>query len=193
MDGIADEERLRAWRHGRGHGVGIELPGVLFARPHRDRGAAREDDRRQVGDVGRVREDDLVTGVDDRRHRRHERLGRPDRDDDLALGVVAHAVQPLEMGRERGPELDRAVVARVVGATLAQRPDAGLDDRRGRVEVGLAHAEADDVGHRVEDVEEAPDARWRDLANALRQALAGHDGGGRGRHGAGLVCMGVRV
>ena len=45
----------------------------------------------------------------------------------------------------------------------------GLDDLRGRVEVRLADAQADDVGHGRQDVEEAADARARNLVHAPGQ------------------------
>ena len=60
-----------------------------------------------------------------------------------------------------------------MGPTLAQRLDPGLHDHAGRVEVRLAHAEADDVVHRGQDVEEAADARWRHGMDALRQGALG--------------------
>ena len=50
------------------------------------------------------------------------------------------------------------------------------DDLLGRVEVGLADAEADDVVHRREDVEEAPDPRRRHGQHALREGPLGEGG-----------------
>ncbi len=81
------------------------------------RHAAREDDARDVRHVGRLVEDDLVTGVDDRREGHGQRLRGADRDQDLAVRVVAHAVQPLEVAGQRAAQLDGAEVAGVVGPT----------------------------------------------------------------------------
>ena len=47
------------------------------------------------------------------------------------------------------------------------------DDVLGRVEVGLADAQADDVVHRGQDVEEAPDAGRRHLPDAPAQGPVG--------------------
>ena len=101
--------------------------------------AAVEDDRRHVGHVRRLVED---------RPRRRGRRGPPWRPrrasdaptvmSDLAVRVVAHAVQPLQVLGQRPPQLERAVVAGVVGPPGPQRPHAGLDDLGRRGEVGLA-------------------------------------------------------
>src|ERR1035437_3906768 len=71
------------------------------------------------------------------------------------------------------PQFDRAVVAGVVGPARFEAVNPGLDYLLGRVEVGLPYSEADDVGHRGRDVEEAPDARARDLVDATRQDAGG--------------------
>src|SRR4051794_20583325 len=76
------------------------------------------------------------------------------------------------MSGQGSPQLDRAVVARVVGATGAQRAHALFDDLWRSGEVRLADTEADDVGHRGNDVEELANARRRHRAHALGKALA---------------------
>ena len=135
---VAEEQRLRPRRDRCLDGRRVEREVVLEAGRHQARHAAREHDRRHVGHVRRLVEDDLVARVAGGPQREVQRLGRPDRDEDLARRVVADAVASLEVIGERSPQLERAVVARVVGAALAQRLDAGLDDDPGRVEVGLA-------------------------------------------------------
>ena len=57
--------------------------------------------------------------------------------------------------------------------SLAQALDARLHDDPWRVEVRLADTEADDVVHRREDVEEAPDAGRRDDQHALGEDTLG--------------------
>ena len=190
--GEAQEERPGARRDGRLHGVRVQLPAVLRTGGHEDRDAAREDDVRRVGDVRGLGHDDLVTGVHDGGEAGRQRLTRADGDDDLALRVVGHAVAPLDVLGQGAAQLDRPVVAGVVRAPGPQGRDARLHDHGRRVEVRLADAKADDVGHGVEDVEELADAGGRHLAHAPGQArtcgledgLAGHRGlGSAGRTG----------
>ncbi len=145
-----------------------------------DRRPAGEHDRRDVGHVRRLVEDDLVARVAGRPQREVDRLRRPDRDQDLGRRVVADAVAALEVVGERAAQLERPEVGRVVRPALAQALDAGLHDDPRRVEVGLPHPEADDVVHRREDVEEPPDARRR--AHALGpRAASGALGAAGGR------------
>ena len=164
-------------------GRGVEREVVLEAGCDVDRRPAREQDRRHVGNVRGLVQDDLVARVDRGPHRKIQGLRRADRDQQLGPRVVRHAVQALEVRGERAAQLDRPGVRGVVRAALAQRLDAGFDDRPRRVEVRLADPEADDVGHRRRDVEELPDARRRNGQDALRQRPLGErHAGTRGDH-----------
>ena len=170
---VAEEQRLRARRDRRLDGDRIEREVVLVAGRDMPHDAAREDDGRHVGDVRRLVEDDLVTRVAGGAQREVDRLRGADRDQQLGRRVVVDAVQALQVAGQRLAELERPVVARVVGAPFAEALDARLHDRPGRVEIGLPHPEADDVVHRGEDVEEAADPRWRHDPDAFRQRTLG--------------------
>ncbi len=186
VGGVAQEQRLRLRRDRGLDSRGIQREVVIEARRHVHDGPAREHDRRHVCDVAGLVEDDLVAGIAGRAEGQVHGLRRADRDQDLARRVVADAVEPLQVIRQGPPQLDGPVVRGVVGAALAQALDAGLDDVAGRVEVGLADTEADDVVHRCRDVEEAPDTGRRDGMDPLRQGTLGKrgaSGGGVVRHG----------
>ena len=130
-------------------------------------------------------EDDLVAGVDRRPQGEVDGLRRADGDEDLAGRVVADAVAALEVVGDRLPQLERAVVARVVGPLGAEARDPGLDDLGRRGEVGLPHPEADDVLHRRRDVEEAPDPR-REARRGRARRRARAASGSRGAPEAGV-------
>ena len=170
---VAEEERLRPRRDRRLDGGGIEREVVLEPGRDPDRRPAGERDRGHVGDVRRLVQDHLVTGVAGRPQGEVDRFGRADGDEDLGRRVVADAVATVEVGRQRPAQLDRPVVARVVGPTAHQAGHAGLDDVGRGVEVGLPHPEADDVVHRRQDVEEPADPGRRDVADALAQGTLG--------------------
>src|SRR6185369_6818509 len=157
---------------------------VLEAGRDVDDGAPGEDHRRGVRDIRWLVEDDLVARVAGRPQGEVDRLGRADRDQQLGGGIVGHSVPAFQVRRERPAQLDRAVVARVMGPPRVERSDAGGDDPLGRVEVGLPHPEADDVVHRCEDVEEAPDpGRWHGPDAFRQRALGERPAGGRRRFG----------
>ena len=108
---IAEEQRLGPRRDGGLDRRRIEREVVLEAGRDMADDAAREHDRRDVGDVRRLVEDDLVARVAGRPEREVDRLRRADRDQELGRRVVADAVPALEMARQRAPQLERAVVA----------------------------------------------------------------------------------
>ena len=95
-------------------------------------------------------------------------------DHDLGRRVVADAVEALEVVGEGLSQLQEAVVRGVVGAALVQGADGGLGEMAGRVEVGLADAEGDDVLHAADEVEEAADAGGGDALHAAGDELGGH-------------------
>ena len=168
--------------------AGIEREVVLEAGRDVAHDAAGEDDRRHVGDIRRLVEDDLVARVARRAQREIDRLGGTDRDEDLGRRVVADAVAVVQVARQGAPQLDGPEVRRVVGPALAQALDPGLDDDPRRVEVGLPHPEADDVVHRRRDVEEAADPRRRHGSHAL-----GQDALGERRSRVGAVPVSVAI
>ena len=152
---IAQEERLRARGDRRLDRRRVEREIVLEAGGDVADDPAREDDRRHVGNVRRFVEDHLVARIARRAQGKVDGLRGTDRDQDLVVRVVPDAVAAVEMGAECAPQLERAEVRGVVGPTLAQALDTGLDDNPGRVEIRLPNPEADDVVHRRQDVEEA--------------------------------------
>ena len=94
---VAEEERLGPRRDGGLDRRRIEREVVLEAGRDVPHDAAREDDRRDVGDVRRLVEDDLVAGVAGRAEGEVDRLRGADRDQDLGGRVVADAVAVLEV------------------------------------------------------------------------------------------------
>ena len=180
---VAQEEHLGARRDGRLDGRRVEREAAIGMRGHVDRAAAVEDDRRQVGHVRRLVEDDLVAGVDEGRHGRRDRLRRADGDEQLAFRVVLDPVQPRQVLGQRAAQLERAVVARVVGPPGPSERTPSSMIWGGVVKSGSPTPEADDVGHRGDDVEELADARRRHGGHAPGQARGGPDGGLGGHDG----------
>ena len=86
--------------------------------------------------------------------RRGDRLGhvgkalfRPQRRDDLGLGIEFHAEAPVIIGRLRLAQAGNSARGRVaVGSRLAQRLLQLFDDMRRRRQVRITHAEIDDIG-----------------------------------------------
>ena len=119
-----------------------------------DRGAAGELHHVGIADpVGRG-DDDLVAGVDRGEERVEEHLLAAGRDDDLVGGVV-EAVLAGELGGDGAAQLGDALGRGVAGLAAVDGGLAGGADVGGRVEVGLAGGETDDVAAR------RPSARGR--------------------------------
>ena len=206
-----DDQRHRL-RHRVGDGaveraqvlLGVE-PAVVQRRDVAQR-AAGDHEAVGVDRVARVRHQHDVAGRGDR----HREVGEPllgaEGGDHLGLGVELHpeaAGVVAGLGAaQAGDALGRRIA---VGARAAHGLDELLDDMRGRVHVGVAHAEVDDV-HALgavaglqpvdlgEDVRgQALDAvelfvgHWRRSARGLRAAVirfGRSEGQGRSRGGA---------
>ena len=130
---IAALERLR-----------LELEAVLHRRLDDHRRAAAQADHLRIGDpIGR-RDDDLVAGVERGEHRVVEDLLAAGRDDRLGR-LVVEAVLALELLGDRLAQGNDAGDRRVLGLAAADGGDRRLLDMVGRVEIRLAHRQADDV------------------------------------------------
>jgi hypothetical protein len=108
--GVAEEEGLRPGRDRRLDRRRVDREVVLEPGGHVDGRAAGEDDRRDVGDVRGLVEDDLVTGVAGRPQGEVDRLGRADGDEELPRRVVGHAVAPIQVAVSASRSSTGAVV-----------------------------------------------------------------------------------
>ena len=118
-------------------------PSTIGARTGRDR-AAGERDRRVVGVVDRVGQQDLVAVADQRRQRAGQAERGPGRGENFRAGVVGHAVVARELRRHRLAEAQLAAVVRIAGAAGPHRLDDRVGDVSRRPEVGLAAHQRDD-------------------------------------------------
>ncbi len=99
---------------------------------------------------------DRIGGIGHEHHvaRRGDRLRhvgeaflRAERRDDLGVGIELHAETALVIAGLGAAQARDALGGRIaVGARLADRLDQLVDDMLGRRQVGIAHAEVDDVG-----------------------------------------------
>ncbi len=128
--------------------------GVELRRRHLEAGvdAAVDRDRRRPGEGDHVGIADPIRGRDDdlvaRAERRHQRVEdgvlAADVDRDLVEPVVERVVT-AELGAHGFLAGDRAVDDRVLRLAAADRGDRRFLDELGRIEIGLAGTQADDV------------------------------------------------
>ena len=131
---------------------------VLRLQVDDDRDRVREDRARLIGDVARLGNDDFVALVDHRAEHEVDGLGAADGDQDFFPGIISDALRALDVVRDLGAELQESRVRGVERPAALQRIDALVAHVPRRVEVRLADAERDRVGHLADDVEEFPDA-----------------------------------
>ena len=145
--------------------------------------AAGEDDRRDVGDVRRLVEDDLVARVARGAQRQVDGLRGADRDQDLGGRVVADAVAALEVGR-RAPGAARASRSWTCSGSgpRAATLDARLDDRRAGVSKSgspTPRLMTSSIVARMSKNRRMPDGGHRRGRAAARARLASGDGPAR--------------
>ena len=114
---------------------------------HRAAHAARHQEAERMDRVARIRHQHDVAGRGDRlRHVGKAFLGA-ERGDDLGFGIELHPEAAFVVGGLGAPQpRDAARRGVAVGARAPDRVLELLDDMRGRRQVGIAHAEVDDVG-----------------------------------------------
>ena len=113
---------------------------------HRADGAARHQEAEGVDRVARIGHQHDVAGRGDRLGDVGKALLGAERGDDLRFRVELHAEAAVVIGRLRAAQSGDAARGRIaVGARLAEGLLHLLDDVRGRRQIGVAHAEVDDV------------------------------------------------
>ena len=114
---------------------------------HRANDAARHQEAEGVDRIGGIGREHHVAGRGDRLRHIGEALLRAQRDDDLRLGIELHAETTGVIAGLGAAQAGNALGGRIaVGARLADRLDQLVDDVLGGRQVGIAHAEVDDVG-----------------------------------------------
>ncbi len=97
--------------------------------------------------VGRVWYDDHIAWCGDRLGHVGKAFLGPQRGNDLGLGIELDAKAALVIGRLGPAQARNALGSRIaIGARLADRLNQLVDDVLGRWQVGIAHAQIDDVG-----------------------------------------------
>ena len=138
---IADEQRLRPGGHVLFELVRRDAELVLNLGRHGDGLAARENRAGLVGDVARLRDQDLVARREDGAHDEVERLADTDCHEDVGVGIIRAAVLVGVVAGNLLAQLGQAAVCRIRGVSLLEAVDAALADGPGRDEVWLADAE----------------------------------------------------
>ena len=129
----------RAFERPEKRGVGLDR--------HRTDGAAGHQEAEDVDRIGRIGNDDDVARRGDRLRDVGEAFLGAERGDDLGFRIELHAEAARVIGGLRAAQARNALGRRIaVGARLADRLLELLDHVRGRRQIGIAHAEIDDVG-----------------------------------------------
>ena len=142
--GRVDDDHLGLRRHGVAEFVGRDL--VVVLRLGRDDDRLRADELGHLGiaePVGRG-DDDFIARIERGEHGVEAGVLGAAGDDDLG-GLVIESVVGLELLADGGTQFGNAGGRRVLGEAGVERPHGRGLDVLGRIEIGLAGAEADDV------------------------------------------------
>ena len=146
--GVIEDDGLGLRRDGPRYGPDVGHEAVRLARGHDDDPAAGRRDVVVVLEEVGADADDLVAGVQERRHGDAEPAGRADGHDDVVLGV-AGAEARVERVRDGAAHLGIAGVGRVAvdvhGVLVRDDVYDGFLNRLGRREVGIADGVIEDV------------------------------------------------
>ncbi len=117
---------------------------------NRTDGAARHQEAEHVNRIGRIGNDDDIARRGDGLGDIGETFLRTQRGDDLGVGIELHAEPARIIGRLGAPQSRYSLRRRItVGARLADHFLELFDHMGGRRQIGIAHAEIDDIGAAV--------------------------------------------
>ena len=125
---------------------------------HVHRHAAGEGRDRLIADEARLGDDDLIPGLYQCADAHINGLAAAHGDEDFLGRVVFQAHPAVEVVGDLGPQLLQTGVGGIAGAAMLEALDAGLPDGPRGLEVRLADAEADALGHLGGKVEKFADA-----------------------------------
>ena len=151
-----------------------QLELIFFLHLDNHRHAACQNRTRFIGNVARLRNDDLISRIEHRTQRDIDRLGAADRNHDLLVRIVDDIVQFVLLQRDLIAQRLQTGIGRVESTSLFQRIDAFLADVPRRLKVRLADAQRNDLRiiHLSHEIEIFPDAGRLDIDNRFRQWIS---------------------
>ena len=127
-----------------GHLVGVHSEFVLFSKRHSDRFGPGERGDRFVHREAGIRIEDFVA-LPTQRHDGEEHDGLGSGGDHDTVGRIAPSAGPAEELPDGLSHLGQARSCHIVGEPCSERVGCSIDDVRGRIEVGLADLQMDDL------------------------------------------------
>ena len=164
---VGENQTLCARRDGSAEGFGSQAELGVRRRLHADWRAARENHRRAVRNIARLRHKYLVARPNQCAQGNINRLRRADCHHDFGLGVVVGVEALGEVLADFPAQFRQTAVARVLRAAVDDGVDGGVADVIRGDEIGFAHAKGDGVLHRCGNIEETADAAGRNGSDGL--------------------------
>src|SRR5258706_503342 len=138
---VAQQDELAA-RHYRVLDLaGAHGEAVLDMRARGGNRSAGEDHVRLVGDIARIRDDDLVVWIEQRAHGGVDAFANADRDHDLRRRVVGDTVATRDEVGDGLTQLERAVIGGIVRLAQLDGGNASLANVLGSDEIWLTDAQ----------------------------------------------------
>ena len=122
------------------------------------RNALRQNNTRFIGNIARLRNDNLLAGAYHGADCKVNRFTSPDRNQNLALRLVGEPVTAVQKVRNLGAELGKSRIAGIVRFRFLEGIDAFLTDVIRRRKIRLADTEGDGVLHLMNNIEKFTNA-----------------------------------
>ena len=142
--GRVDQDGFRPGTDAPGHGVGSQLKPVMARDPDGGRNASGIADEVRIAGVIRIRQHDLVAGVE-KMAEQEQHGGRGAGRDEDALGRDVDTVRHAVVLGDRLAKREDAQAVGVLGAAILQSLLRCVSDDSGRFEVGLAELQVNHV------------------------------------------------
>ena len=110
-----------------------------------------------IGDIGGLRDQHLIAGIDHGAEHQVDSLGSSDCDEDFLVPDIIDVLGALHVPADFLAQFPQTGIGRVKSTSLLQRVDTLIPDVPGSVKIRLTDAERDGVLHLTDKVEKFPD------------------------------------
>ena len=154
--GIRKDQRFGAFCHSRANRIGFQCKTGFFTGFHRDRRAARKQNRRAVAHIARIRNQDFIPGTRQHAYHNINCFRCADRHDNLPVRIVGGSKAVFKIPGDLPSKLGKTAVGGILRSAVQQRIHRCITDMVRRDKVRFAYTQRNRILHGGGNIKKAP-------------------------------------